>query len=263
MTTPCAAPSTPPRPGALPGGILLALLCVLPPAARARAGAEDACHAEFRAGAHVWYAVPTHARVSTTVASGCTVGADRQPAAFFLVEGDRELIVCDVELILPDAMKAELEAAQLQGATVLPSRRPTLVATWSHLVRKYSAQLQCKAGSRRMSDPTGAPSVWCRRQLTARELCPSGTTYAEGVCSSMDCAAGMVDLDRLTGGRLAGCFRCPAGRLDVEESVSWRAQSLGSSSGQGSATSVLCKARATDPCPAPRREARRSAKHQR
>ncbi len=150
-------------------------------------------------------------------------------------------------------MKAELDAAQLESATVLPSMRPTLVSTWWKLVRKYSSLLRCEAGFQRMSDASsGVPTVWCRRQLTRRELCPRGTTFANGTCSSMACPAGMVDLDLSTGGKLSGCTRCPAGRLDVEESVAWKGQSSWSSAGRVPGTAVLCKARATDPCPDPR-----------
>ena len=249
MTIPCTATSTSHLPGRVRVRLLLALLCVLAPAAGPRA--DDACHLAFRAGDHVWYAVETHPRVSRTFDSGCATATDRQPQVSFFMKGAREVIVCDRELPLPDAMQAELSSAQHQGSSVLPSRRPTLDTTWTALVHKYSAALPCAPGYQRMSDASsGVPSVWCRRQLTTRELCPTGGTFTTGACYAVACPEGMVDLDRSTGGKLMGCARCPVGRLDVEESVSWRDLSAWSSSGHGPVTAVLCKARASDLCPA-------------
>lgn len=251
MKTPGTAPSTSRPPGCFPGRLLSVLLCVLTPAAGV--SAENTCHPEYQSGPWIWYSVETQQRVSTTRVSGCTTLTGARPQVLFLARGLREVIACDLELPLPPGMKAELDAAQLQGARTLPSRRPTLVATWRALVRKYSPLLRCEPGFRRMSDASsGVPSVWCRRELTARELCPSGTTFSEGTCSSMACPAGTVDLDVSTGGKLSGCSRCPAGQLDVAESLAWKGQSPWASAGRGPVTAILCRARATDPCPAPR-----------
>lgn len=248
MKTPCTASTASRPPGCLPGGLLAVLLCVLTPAPRVEAA--EACQAEYRAGPWVWYAVETQQRVSTTRASGCTTATEARPQVSYFVKGSREVIACDLELPLPPAMKAELDAAQLEGANALPSRRPTLTATWGALVRKYAPLLRCEPGFRRMSDTaSGVPSVWCRRELTARELCPRGTTFDQGSCSSMACPAGTVDLDLSTGGKLSGCSRCPAGQLDVGESLAWKGQSSWASAGRGPVTAILCKARATDPCP--------------
>lgn len=248
MKTPCTAPSPPRPPGDFHRGLLSVLLCVLAPAAGVKA--EDACHLEYRAGPWVWYAVETRQRVSTTRVSGCTTATEARPQVLFLERGSREVIACDLELPLPPAMKAELDAAQLQGVHTLPSQRPTLNATWRALLRKYSPLLRCEPGFQRMSDASsGVPSVWCRRELTARELCPPGTTFSQGTCSSMACPAGTVDLDRSTGGKLSGCSRCPAGQLDVGESLAWKGQSSWASAGLGPVSAILCKARATDPCP--------------
>jgi hypothetical protein len=242
------------RPGVLLGRAAWALLFLLLPASLlpVSARAEEVCHAQYQSGPWVWYAVETHQRVSTTVASGCSAATGAQPEVLFFLRGSREVIACDLALGLPPAMKAELNAAQLQGTTELPSRRPTLAATWRRLVRKYSSALTCATGFRRMSDASsGVPSVWCRRELRASELCPRGTTFAAGACSSTACPAGMVDLQDLTGGKLSGCSRCPVGRLDVEESMAWRDQSPWASMGRGPVTAILCKARAVDPCPEP------------
>jgi hypothetical protein len=250
MTTPRAATNASPRPGRWRGRLLLALLGVGALAQAAAARAEEVCHAEYRAGPSVWYAVETQPRVSTVVDSGCVSAAGGRPGVSFFVRGTREVIACDLELAIPAAMTAELGAAQVQGATALPTRQRTLAATWKDLVRKHSPELPCAAGFQRMSDTSsGVPSVWCRKQLTAAELCPAGSAFADGVCTATACPDGTVELERTTGGRLAGCFRCPAGQLDLEESVAWRDQPSWSSTRQGPVTAVLCKARAADPCP--------------
>lgn len=236
------------HPAALLARLLWAVLCALGLAARAEA--EETCRAEFQVGSSIWYAAQPHDRVSTTVASGCRAATGAQPQVLFFLKGERELIACDQALALPPAMRSELDAAQLEGLSVLPSRRPTLEATWRELVGKYSPALRCADGFQRMSDASsGVPSVWCRRHLTRRELCPKGTTFEEGGCASLACPADTLDLDRLTGGRLSGCFRCPVGQLDVEESVAWKGQSSWSSSGSGPVTAVLCRAPATESCP--------------
>jgi hypothetical protein len=166
------------------------------------------------------------------------------------MRGGEEVVYCDLELVLPDAMRAELKAALAQ--TGPPSRKSSIAYVWDELVRKYSSALVCGVGFRRMTDTaSGAPSVRCRREVTASALCPRpGTTFIDGTCYAQACPEGSMDLERSTDGRLAGCSRCPAGQLDVEESVARRDLPSWSSSSGRPVAAVLCKAGVTDACPA-------------
>jgi hypothetical protein len=168
-----------------------------------------------------------------------------------MVNGSREIIFCDLDLRIPDAMQAELKEAERQVATELPSRRRGRAATWETLVHKYSRELVCAAGFERTSDAASeVPSVWCQKRMTARELCPRpGSIYTDGACYSMACPEGTVDLDLLSGGKLAGCSRCPVGRIDVKESLGWQDHTAWSSNSHGPVTTILCRARASDPRP--------------
>ncbi len=215
------------------------------------ARARDACQPEYRVGTTVWYAVETQPRVARYFDSGCTKAAGRRATVLFFDRGGRVVIFCDLELSLPDALRAKLDAVQSQGSTGLPSTGRRLGAVWEELVDRNSHELACPAGFKRMSDAaSGVPSVWCRRQLTARELCRQpGSTFSDGACYTMTCPEGTVDLEFSTGGRLAGCSRCPAGRLDLKESVAWKAQPSWSLSSHGPVTAILCKAKVSDPCP--------------
>ena len=253
MTTSLSATSAPARASLGRGRLLLALLLGHALSAATEARAQDDCQPEYRAGTTVWYAVETQPRVARYFDSGCTEAAGAHATVVFFEREAREVIFCDLELALPDALRAKLDALQSHGATGLPSTRRRLGAAWEELVDRNSRELACPAGFKRMSGAaSGVPSVWCRRQLTARELCRQpGSSFSDGACYRMTCPDGTVDLEFSTGGRLAGCFRCPAGRLDVKESVAWRNQPSWSLSSHGPVTAVLCKAKASDPCPNP------------
>lgn len=251
MTTSLSATSATARAPLGRGGLLLTLLLGLALTAAAEARAQDVCQPEYRVGTTVWYAVETQPRVARHFDSGCTKAAGRRATVLFFDRGARVVIFCDLELTLPDALRAKLDAIQSQGSTGLPSTRPRPGAAWEELVDRNSHELACPAGFKRMSDAaSGVPSVWCRKQLTASELCQEpGTTFSDGACYRMTCPDGTVDLEFSTGGKLAGCFRCPAGRLDQKESVRWKNQPSWSPASHGPVTAVLCRAKASDPCP--------------
>jgi hypothetical protein len=218
-------------------------------AAAADSRAQEVCQPKYRVGTIVWYAVETQPRAARYFDSGCTKAAGARATVLFFERGARVVIFCDLELSLPDALRAELDAVQRQRTMGLPSSWRRLAATWQEMVERNSRELTCPDGFKRMSDVTsGVPSVWCRRQLTASELCHQpGSTFSDGACYTMTCPDGTVDLDVSTGGRLAGCSRCPAGRLDLKESVAWKNQPSWSISSHGPVTAILCKARASDP----------------
>jgi hypothetical protein len=230
--------------------LLLALVLGFALSLTNEARARDACQPEYRVGTTVWYAVETQPRVAQYFDSGCTKAAGARATVVFFERASHVVIFCDLELSIPDALRAELDAVQHQGATGLPSTGRKLAAAWGKLVDRSSRELACPAGFKRMSDAaSGAPSVWCRRQLTARELCRQpGSTFSDGACYTMTCPEGTADLELSTGNRLAGCSRCPAGRLDVKESVAWKAQPSWSLSSHGPVTEILCKAKVSDPC---------------
>jgi hypothetical protein len=240
-----AAPRTP-RP--LPRALLLAVALAAPsPGVQA----QDACLPAFQVGTAVWYAFEPQPRTASVSDSGCTAAAGKRAQVVVFPLGSRTVIYCDLALSLPAAMQADLEVSQRQEAAGLPSARRSLPALWAELLRRYASALTCAPGFRRMSEASsGVPSVWCRRQLSATELCPrTGSAFSDGTCTSMACPAGMVDLDLSTGGKLTGCGRCPAGQLDLAESLASRDQPARSSADHPPVTAVLCKARASDPCP--------------
>jgi hypothetical protein len=242
------------RPGRQRRGRLLltiAILGALTPAAGARAQ-DGVCRPEFRVGSHVWYAVQNQPRVARYSDSACTATGGAGANVRFMMKGSQEIIFCDRDLHIPDAMRAELKKAERQVSTDLPSRRRGRAGTWEALVHKYSRALVCAPGFERTNDVSSEPpSVWCQKRVTARELCPQpGSTYADGACYSMACPEGTEDLDLPSAGKLAGCSRCPVGRLDVKETLAWQNPSAWSSESHGPVTTILCKARATDPCPA-------------
>jgi hypothetical protein len=251
MTTSPLATSAAARTPLGRGRLLLALLLGFALSAATEARAWDACQPEYHVGTTVWYAVETQPRVARYFDSGCTKAAGRRATVVFFERASQVVIFCDLELSPPDALRAELDVVQHQGTTGLTSKGRKLAAAWEKLVDRSSRELACPAGFRRMSDAaSGVPSVWCRRQLTARELCRQpGSTFSDGACYTMTCPEGTVDLEFSTGGRLAGCSRCPAGRLDVKESVAWRAQPSWALSSHGPVTEILCKAKVSDPCP--------------
>jgi hypothetical protein len=233
------------------GRALLQALLVQALVVASGARAEDVCRPAYRAGAAVWYGVETRSREARISDSGCAGAAGARGAVAFFVQAGRVVIACDLPLEPPAAMKAELAEAQRQDAAGLPSHRRKVDGLWTALVHRYASALTCAPGFERMSD-TGSdlPTVWCRRHLSARELCPHpGTTFADGACYDMACPVGTEDLDASTGGRLSGCSRCPAGRLDVAESLAWRERLSGAPSTEWPAAAVLCKARASDACP--------------
>lgn len=239
------------RTGAGGGRILLALTVVQGLTLATGTLAQEVCKPQVHAGAYVWYAVETQPRASTVSDSGCTAAGGVDASVRFMMEGSREIIFCDLDLRVPDAMRTELKETERQVATELPSRRKGRAGTWGALVRKYSRELACTPGFERTSDGTSeVPSVWCQRRMTARELCPrAGSTFTDGACSSMACPDGTVDLELSSRGKLAGCSRCPAGRIDLEESIAWQDQSPRSSTSRAPATTILCRARSSDPCP--------------
>jgi len=241
------------RRGAGRGRVLLALAAVQALTLAAGARAQDACTPTFRAGSQVWYAVETRSRVARYSDSACTATGGAGAGVRFMVKGSQEIIFCDRDLRIPDAMQAELKDAERQVPTELPSRRRGRAGTWETLVHKYSRELVCAPGFERTSDASSdLPSVWCQKRMTARELCPRpGSTYTDGGCYWMACPEGTVDLELPSGGKLAGCSRCPVGRLDVKETLAWQDPSAWSSKSHGPVTTILCRARASDPCPGP------------
>jgi len=235
---------------AWPRPLLLALALATP---SSDARAQDSCHPAYQVGESVWYSVEPQPRVTSTSDSGCSAAGRRGQVVYFPL-GARVVIFCDIELSLPAEMQAELQDSQRQEAVGLPSGRTSLPALWERLLRKHSPALTCAPGFRRMSETaSGAPSVWCRRQLTPSELCPRpGSAFSDGTCSSSSCPEGMVDLDLSTAGKLGGCARCPAGRIDVAESLAARGLPLRPVADHAPVSAVLCKARASDPCQGPR-----------
>jgi hypothetical protein len=235
------------------GRMLLAIAIVgaLTPAAGARAQ-DGACKPEFRVGSQVWYAVESRPRVAQYSDSACRAIGGAGAGVRFTMNGSQNIIFCDLDLRIPAAMRAELEEAERQESTELPSRRRGRAGTWETLVHKYSRELVCAPGFERTSDGSSElPTVWCQKRMTARELCPRpGSTYADGACYSMACPEGTEDLDLASAGKLAGCSRCPVGRLDVKETLAWQDPSSWSAKSHGPVTTILCRARATDPCPA-------------
>jgi hypothetical protein len=238
-------------PGQGRGRVLLALAIVEALTLATGARAQDVCKPEFRAGAQVWYAVKTQPRVARYTDSACTATGGAGAGVRFVMKGSQEIIFCDLDLRIPDAMQAELKEAERQVPTELPSMRRGRAGTWRTLVSKYSRELVCAPGFERTSGPASeAPSLWCQRRMTASELCSRpGSTYADGACYSMACPEGTEDLELPSGGKLVGCSRCPVGRLDVKESLAWQDPSAWSSNSHVPVTTVLCRARASDPCP--------------
>ncbi len=238
-------------PGRGRGRVLLALAIVEALTLASGARAQDACKPEFRAGSQVWYAVETRPLVARYSDPACTATGGSGAGVRFVMKGSREIIFCDLDLRIPDAMQAELKEAERQVPTELPSRRRGRSGTWETLVHKYSRELACAPGFERTTDTSSElPSVWCQKRMTARELCPRpGSTFSDGTCYSMACPEGTEDLDLPSGGKLAGCSRCPVGRLDVKESLAWQDPSAWSSSSHVPVTTILCRARASDPCP--------------
>jgi hypothetical protein len=243
-----ASPGVGRGPGLLALAIVQALTLTLATGARA----QDVCKREFHAGAYVWYAVATQPSVARHSESACTAAGGAGAGVRFVMQGSREIIFCDRDLRIPDAMRVELEEAERQVPTQLPSRRRGRAETLEALVRKHSRELVCAPGFERTSDASSElPSVWCQKRVTARELCPRpGSTFSDGACSSTTCPEGTEDLTLASGGKLAGCARCPVGRLDVKETLAWQDPSAWPSRGHPSVTTVLCRARSSDPCPA-------------
>lgn len=234
------------------GPLLLAIAIVgaLTPAAGALAQ-DGACRPEFRAGSQVWYAVESRPRVARYSDSACRATAGAGAGVRLMMKGSQDVIFCDLDLPVPQAMRAEMDEAERQASTELPSRRRGRAGTWETLVRKYSRELVCAPGFARTSDASAEPpSVSCQKRMTARELCPQpGSTYADGACYSMACPDGTDDLDLPSAGKLAGCSRCPVGRLDVKETLAWQDPSAPASERHGPVTTILCRATAADPCP--------------
>lgn len=74
--------------------------------------AEHTCQPEYRVGTTVWYAVETQPREARYFDSGCTKAAGARATVVFFERHAREVIFCDLELALPDALRARLDAVQ-------------------------------------------------------------------------------------------------------------------------------------------------------
>ena len=91
------------------------------------------------------------------------------------------------------------------------------------LIERFSRLAQCPAGTLAFHDGT---LFFCRKDFTAKELCPAGAAASaldsgEVGCVAHTCAKGASDLGALTKGEHVGCFTCPRGRFDAKETAAF------------------------------------------
>jgi hypothetical protein len=113
------------------------------------------------------------------------------------------------------------------------------------LVDKYKKLAQCPAGTQAAYDGT---MYSCVRTLAAKELCPAGAATAldsgEVGCVVSSCAKGLTDLGALTKQEHPGCFKCPKGSYDANETEAFHGALQGM---PGPFTDVFCKAASGGP----------------
>lgn len=142
-----------------------------------------------------------------------------------------------------------VRAAVLAHERLPPARRLKAANPWSALERQATTPLDCPARMKpfRTVDLGNAPYcladtdsgrtpswswdecvkpaeiIWthgCEGSLSERQYCPTGERFGDdGYCVDARCSAGTTPLERASRGRLVGCFSCPIGVLDVEQTL--------------------------------------------
>lgn len=148
---------------------------------------------------------------------------------------------CYVGAELPNAAQTKLDEELASNEKQSPSKRKEPGA----IRAKYAKLLKCPAamrGGQHLGD------FICLRDLVQSEVCPKGATVSGSTfggdslgCTAITCDEGFTDLRTTTKGKYVGCFRCPKGVYDAEETMAWQQQR----GGLGAATldAVLCAAK--------------------
>ncbi len=149
---------------------------------------------------------------------------------------------CSVPTASEPRLSARLrEELALIGDVAEPKRQKVVDA----LTEKHRRLAQCPAGTTAAWD--GA-MFFCQKTYGPKALCAQGVPgpleSGELGCVVASCPRGLSSLGALTGGKHAGCFKCPRGTFDAKETDAFHGALAGL---PAEYREVFCKAKAAPP----------------